>query len=134
MVIERFGEDLRGLRIAIWGLSFKPETDDMREAPSLTIIERLLAAGADVVAYDPEAVHEARRVLGTRIPFATRPMEAAKDADALLVVTEWNEFRSPDFDQLKGLMRRPIVFDGRNVWNPGDVRALGFEYRCIGRP
>jgi UDPglucose 6-dehydrogenase len=134
MVIARFGPDLRGLRIALWGLAFKPETDDMREAPSLVVIDRLLAAGAEVVAYDPESVHEARRVIGDKVTYASRPMEAVKDADALVVVTEWNEFRSPDFDQIAAAMRQRVLFDGRNIWNPADVRALGFEYRCIGRP
>ncbi|MFZ5481178.1 MAG: UDP-glucose dehydrogenase family protein [Myxococcota bacterium] len=134
MVQARYGKDLSGLTIAVWGLAFKPETDDMREAPSLVIIEQLLAAGAKVVAYDPESMHEARRVLGERITYAARPMEAAHGADALLLVTEWNEFRSPDFEKLKGEMKRPVLFDGRNIWSPADLRALGFEYQCIGRP
>lgn len=134
MVTERFGADLSGLRIAIWGLSFKPETDDMREAPSLVIIDRLRAAGAHVVAYDPEAMHEARRVLGDKVDFAQRPMECVAGADALLVVTEWNEFRSPDLAALAGLMKQQVVFDGRNIWNPVTVREAGFEYHCIGRP
>lgn len=133
-VIDRFGEDLRGLTIAIWGLSFKPETDDMREAPALNVIERLLGAGARVVAYDPEAMHEARRSLGESITFASRPTEAVQDADALVLITEWNEFRSPDFGKLKSAMKQAIIFDGRNIWNPAEVRAAGFEYRCIGRP
>ena len=134
MVLARFGPDLRGKRFCIWGLAFKPETDDMREAPSLAIIDDLLAAGAEIVAYDPEAMSEARRVLKDRIRYATRPMEAARDTDALLLVTEWNEFRSPDLDQLKGLMREAIIFDGRNVMNPVEARRVGFEYRSIGRP
>ncbi len=134
MVIAKFGADLSGLRIALWGLSFKPETDDMREAPSLTVVSRLLAAGATVVAYDPEAAAEARRVLGDRIEFASRAMDAVRGADALLVVTEWNEFRNPDFTALVATMRSPVVFDGRNVYSPADVRAAGMEYRCIGRP
>ena len=133
MVIARFGPDLRGLTIAVWGLSFKPETDDMREAPSLVVVDRLLAAGARVVAYDPESQHEARRVIGDKISYAQRPMEAVDGADALVVVTEWNEFRSPDFDELKTRMKQAIAFDGRNIWNPADVRAHGFEYRCFGR-
>ncbi len=134
MVIEKFGADLSGLRIAVWGLAFKPATDDMREAPAITILERVLAAGAEVVAYDPEAMHEARRVLPEAVRYVDRPMEAAKDADLLLLITEWNEFRSPDFTLLKSLMRRPILFDGRNIWDPEELRRLGFEYRCIGRP
>jgi len=134
MVLSRFGKDLSGLTICVWGLSFKPETDDMREAPSLVVIDRLLAAGATVVAYDPEAQHEARRIIGDRITYASRPMEAARGADALVLVTEWNEFRSPDMDELKAAMKQPILFDGRNIWNPADIRGHGFEYRCFGRP
>ncbi len=134
MVIARFGADLGGLRIAVWGLAFKPETDDMREAPSLVVVDRLLAAGAMVCAYDPEAMHEARRVIGDQITYAKGPMEALQGADALVLVTEWNEFRSPDLDRVASLMKQRIVFDGRNVWSPADVRARGFEYRCIGRP
>lgn len=133
-VFDRFGKDLAGLRFAVWGLSFKPETDDMREAPSVAIINDLLAAGATVVAYDPESMHEARRHLGDRVIYAQRPMEAAEGADALLLVTEWNEFRAPDFEELRARMKRPVLFDGRNIWSPTDVRAHGFEYRCIGRP
>jgi len=133
-VLEFFGGNVAGKRIALWGLSFKPETDDMREAPSLNIIQRLREAGAHVVAYDPEAMHEARRALGDTVEFATRPMDAVSGADALVLVTEWNEFRSPDFAQLKGLMRNPVLFDGRNIYNPAEVRAAGVQYRCIGRP
>ncbi len=134
MVFERFGTDLSGLKMAIWGLSFKPETDDMREAPSLVVIDRLLAAGAEVIAYDPEAMHEARRILGDRVRFANRPLEAVAGADALILATEWNEFRSPDFAQIHALMKRPVVFDGRNIWDPAVMRAAGFSYQCIGRP
>lgn len=134
MVIARFGADLSGHRFALWGLAFKPETDDMREAPSLTVISRLLGAGAQVVAYDPEAMHEARRVLGDSVTFASRPMEALAGADALIVVTEWNEFRSPDFATVRAALKSPVVFDGRNIWDPASVRAAGIEYRCIGRP
>ncbi len=134
MVIARFGADLSGKRIALWGLAFKPETDDMREAPSLTVVERLLAAGATVVAYDPEAAHEARRILGDTIQFATRPLEAVRDADAVVLVTEWNEFRSPDLAAVAKAMRTPVLFDGRNVYVPEEARAAGLEYRCIGRP
>ncbi len=134
MVHERFGADLRGLHFAVWGLSFKPETDDMREAPALVVIDRLLEAGATVTAYDPESMHEARRILGDRVQFADRSIEGVTGADALVLVTEWNEFRSPDFSVIKSKMKQPIVFDGRNIWNGGALRELGFEYRCIGRP
>jgi UDPglucose 6-dehydrogenase len=134
MVIEHFGSDLAGLRIAVWGLAFKPETDDMREAPSLSVIRTLRKAGAEVVAYDPEATHEARRVLGDAVQYAGRPLQAVEGADALVLVTEWNEFRSPDFDAIGASMRRKVLFDGRNIWNPAELRAKGFAYRCIGRP
>ena len=134
MVIARLGADLGGRRIALWGLAFKPETDDMREAPALTVVDRLLAAGATVVAYDPEAMHEARRVLGDRITYAARPMDAVHGADVLVLVTEWNEFRNPDFARLAAELKVPAVFDGRNIWNPAEVREAGLEYRCIGRP
>ena len=106
----------------------------MREAPSITILSMLLNAGAEVVAYDPEAMHEARRVLDPRVQYVDRPMSALDGADMLLLVTEWNEFRSPDFDEVKARMRAPVLFDGRNIWSPADLRARGFEYRCAGRP
>ncbi len=106
----------------------------MRDAPALTVVDRLLAAGATVVAYDPEAMHEARRVLGDRITYAARPMDAVHGADVLVLVTEWNEFRNPDFARLAAELKVPAVFDGRNIWNPAEVREAGLEYRCIGRP
>lgn len=134
MVIHRFGPDLTGKHFAVWGLSFKPETDDMREAPALVVIDRLLAAGATVAAYDPESVHEARRILGDRVTFADRALDATEGADALILVTEWNEFRAPDFAVVKEKLKTPVLFDGRNIWNPADLREQGFEYRCIGRP
>jgi UDPglucose 6-dehydrogenase len=134
MVLRRFGNDLSGMRIAVWGLAFKPETDDMREAPSLTVIRRLRSAGASVVAYDPEAMGEARKVLGEGVDYAARAMEAATGADALVLVTEWNEFRSPDLAALAALLRTPVLFDGRNILVPEQVRAAGIEYHCIGRP
>ena len=134
MVLKHFGPDLSGKKIAFWGLSFKPGTDDMREAPSITVSARLLAAGAELVGYDPEAMHEARRVMDPRLQYADRPMDAVKGADALLILTEWNEFRSPDFQKLKGLMRQPVIFDGRNIWGPAEMRKMGFVYQCIGRP
>lgn len=134
MVIARLGSDLSGKVVATWGLAFKPETDDMREAPSLAVIARLLAAGATVVAYDPEAAPEARRLLGDSVRYASRAVDAADGADALVLITEWNEFRSPNFAALKGRMRQPLLFDGRNAWDPAAARAAGFEYRGIGRP
>jgi UDPglucose 6-dehydrogenase len=132
-VRARFGQDLSGLRVAVWGLAFKPLTDDMREAPSVVLIEGLLAAGAGVVAYDPEALETGRAELGDRVTYAESAMDAAEGADALVLVTEWNEFRNPDFTELKDRMRQPIVFDGRNILDPEEVREEGFEYFGIGR-
>ena len=134
-VTQRMGEDLTSKRFAVWGLAFKPDTDDMREAPSRTIIDGLAARGASIVAYDPVAIDEARRVFDGRdaVAFARSPMEAADGADALVVITEWKEFRSPDFDALKARLRSPLVFDGRNMYEPALVRAAGIEYFGIGR-
>jgi len=133
-VMHRFGEDLRGRRIAVWGLAFKPETDDMREAPSIVVIERLLQAGALVSAYDPEARDTAAQLLGDRITYAATPMDALENADALLLVTEWNEFRNPNFAEVGERMATRVIFDGRNIYDPADVREAGFEYFGVGRP
>ena len=136
ILVERVAVYLGGLEdkvVAVWGLAFKPKTDDMREAPAIGIIEGLLAGGATVRAYDPKAERWARRVFGDRIRLCARALEAVKGADALIVVTEWNEFREPEFEKLKARMRRPAVFDGRNIYNPQTVRALGFHYEGIGR-
>jgi UDPglucose 6-dehydrogenase len=122
-----------GKTIALWGLAFKPKTDDMREAPALAIIEQLLAKGAKVRAYDPKALHEAKRTLGESVTFCTRSYEALEGADALVVVTEWNEFREPDFGRIKSLLKRPVIFDGRNIYDPAEMARLGFEYQGIGR-
>ncbi len=132
--IEAHFGSLKGRQIAVWGLSFKPKTDDMREAPAITIINALLAKGARVHAFDPEAEKTARRVFGSRIAYAATAYEALTGADALVIVTEWNEFRRPDFARMKRLMRTPVVFDGRNVYSPASMRALGFTYYSIGRP
>ncbi len=132
-IFARFGPDLTGLKLAVWGLAFKPRTDDMREAPSLVIIQMLLDAGATVVAYDPEAMGEARHSLGDTVTYAESSGEALDGADALLVITEWNEFRSPDFEVIRARLARPIIFDGRNIYDPAELAALGFEYYCIGR-
>ncbi|HYN07850.1 MAG TPA: UDP-glucose/GDP-mannose dehydrogenase family protein [Vicinamibacterales bacterium] len=134
MVDKHFGKSLRGKTIAIWGLAFKPRTDDMREAPSIPIIQGLLKRGATVRAFDPEAKTTARRVFGTRIQYSKHAYDALAGADALLVVTEWNEFREPDFDRMKRLMKNPVIFDGRNIYDPQQIRALGFSYSSIGRP
>ena len=132
---QRLGDDLTGRHFAVWGLAFKPNTDDMREAPSLELIADLLAAGATVTAYDPVAMHEAQRVLGEQpsIRYAQTPNDALEGADALVIVTEWKEFRSPDFAHLAATLRQPVLFDGRNLFEPADMRALGIEYHAIGR-
>jgi len=132
-VAAHFGADLRGRRIAVWGLSFKPRTDDMREAPSIPIIDALLEAGAEVVAHDPEALREAYRVFGERIQYCRVNYDALRDADALLIVTEWNEFRRPDFARMREVMKQPVVFDGRNIFDPQKMRELGFTYYSVGR-
>lgn len=131
-VMRRFQGDLKGKHFAMWGLSFKPNTDDMREAPSLVIIEKLLKEGATVTAYDPVAIEEAKRDLGDTVTYAKDEYEAVKGADALLVVTEWSEFRVPDFEEIKGDLKAPIVFDGRNIFERERMADLGFEYYCIG--
>ena len=124
---------LDGKRIAIWGLSFKPRTDDMREAPSITMIEALLEAGAKVMAYDPHAQRAARAIFGSRITLTGRSYDALKGADALGILTEWNEFREPDFSRMRSLMRAPVIFDGRNLFDLSQMRAHGFTYYSIGR-
>ncbi len=130
----RFGHDLGGKVIALWGLAFKPGTDDMREAPSLVIVDELIRRGATVRAYDPVAVEEAKRHLGkTAVEYSSTAMEALCGADALVIVTEWKEFRSPDLERMKKTMRQAVVFDGRNILNPRDAREAGFEYSGIGR-
>jgi UDPglucose 6-dehydrogenase len=131
-VSTHFGGDLRGLKIAVWGLSFKPKTDDMREAPSLVIIEKLLAAGCTVTAYDPVAMPEAKHSLGDSIAYAKDEFDALLDADALLVVTEWPEFRVPNFKVMSRLMKQQVIFDGRNIYEPAEMKELGFVYHCIG--
>ncbi len=124
---------LKGRTIAIWGLAFKPRTDDMREAPAISIIERLLAEGVSVRAYDPEAAPTARRIFGDRIALCEKSYDAIAGADALAIVTEWNEFREPDFGKMRALLKSPVVFDGRNIYSPEQMRALGFTYFSIGR-
>jgi UDPglucose 6-dehydrogenase len=132
-VKEHFGDDLSGKRFALWGLAFKPNTDDMREAPAVVVAKELLAAGATVVAFDPVAVKESRaHYLGDSIEYVETPMEALPGADALLLMTEWNEFRRPDFDEVKSSLRCPVVFDGRNVYKRKTLEGLGFTYYGIG--
>lgn len=134
-VVARFGEDLAGRHFALWGLAFKPNTDDMREAPSLVVIDELLRRGATLSAYDPVASQEAQRLLVGRegIRFVERAEAALAGADALLVVTEWKEFRTPDFDAIKAQLKNPLVFDGRNLYEPGLMKSLGIEHHGIGR-
>jgi UDPglucose 6-dehydrogenase len=127
------GPGLKGARVAVWGLAFKPNTDDMREAPALVVIDALLAAGATVVAHDPVAIPEAKRRLGDRVAYADTGYAALKGADAVIVVTDWNEYRHPDFRRMKQLLKRPVVVDGRNLYDPVKMRGLGFEYASIGR-
>jgi UDPglucose 6-dehydrogenase len=135
-VTHRLGADLAGRKIALWGLAFKPNTDDMREAPSQAIVSGLVGRGAAVVAYDPVAMDEAKRIFGPMpgLSYAESPLDAVAGADALVVVTEWKEFRSPDFGELKERLRQPLIFDGRNLYDPALARAAGLEYFGIGRP
>lgn len=134
-VVARFGVDLRGRRFAMWGLAFKPNTDDMRDAPSREVIEKLASLGATIVAYDPVAAEEARRVLNhvEALTIVDNVASTLQGADALLILTEWREFKSPDFEQIKSLLKQPIVFDGRNLYEPALMKELGFEYQGIGR-
>jgi UDPglucose 6-dehydrogenase len=125
---------LRGRRVAVWGLAFKPKTDDMREAPAVPLISALLDAGAVVSAYDPEAIKVARGLFGTRVDFKDKSYEALAGAEALAIVTEWHEFREPDWGRIRKLMKTPVIFDGRNIYNPEHLRGLGFTYYSIGRP
>ena len=124
---------LKGTHIALWGLAFKPQTDDMREAPSLVLIDELLAAGATVTAHDPAAIHETQRRIGDKIKYAETNYEALEGADALVVVTDWNEYRHPDFTRIKTTLKRPILIDGRNLYDPAKMSSLGFTYASIGR-
>ena len=124
---------VKGKRIAVWGLAFKPNTDDMREAPALVLIEELLAAGAEVAAHDPVAMHETERRIGKTITYAESSYAALEGADALVVVTDWNEYRHPDFDRIKATLRSPVIVDGRNLYDVKKMRALGFTYASIGR-
>jgi UDPglucose 6-dehydrogenase len=132
-VIAHFGGSLAGKRIAVWGLAFKPETDDVRESPAITLIEQVLAAGGSVIGYDPQGMPNFVALVGDTIAFASDPYTAAKDADAVVLVTEWHELRHPDLQRLASLMRTKALFDGRNVWSGSEARAAGFHYQGIGR-
>jgi UDPglucose 6-dehydrogenase len=135
-IVRRFGEDLSGRRFGLWGLAFKPNTDDMREAPSLDIIKGIVSRRGAVIAYDPVAMDNARQAIGNSpgVSYAATAMDAVRAADALVIATEWKEFRSPDFPAIKAALKTPIIFDGRNLYEPSDVAMLGFEYHAIGRP
>ncbi|RRS04377.1 UDP-glucose/GDP-mannose dehydrogenase family protein [Aquabacterium soli] len=134
-IVRRFGEDLSGKRFAVWGLAFKPNTDDMREATSRVVLAELFKRGASVTAYDPVAMDEARRIFGDepRLTYADSPSGALDGADALVIVTEWKEFRSPDFERIKASLKTPVVFDGRNLYEPSLVQSFGLDYQAIGR-
>jgi UDPglucose 6-dehydrogenase len=137
VLVERIKEhygSVAGKRFALWGLAFKPGTDDMREAPAISMANALLDAGASVCAYDPEAMEMSRsHYLGDKIDYASRPLDALENADGLLLVTEWNEFRNPDFSAVKAKLREPVLFDGRNIWQRDHIEKLGFTYYGIGR-
>lgn len=130
---NRFGSELKSKTIAVWGLAFKPNTDDMREAPSIVLIENLVKEGAKVRAYDPEALKEAYKIFGDKIEYGSKAYEVLDGADALVIVTEWNEFRRPNFDKIKSLLKQPVIIDGRNLFEPKSMEQLGFEYEGIGR-
>jgi UDPglucose 6-dehydrogenase len=132
-ILRHFGGKVAGLRFALWGVAFKPGTDDIREAPAFVLADQLLAAGAEVVVTDPQALGPARKVLGERVRYETTAYKCAEGADALALVTEWNEYRRPNFERLKKTMRQPVVFDGRNQWDPETLRTAGFTYYGIGR-
>jgi UDPglucose 6-dehydrogenase len=133
-IVARFGGSLDGKRVAIWGLAFKPETDDIREAPALDVIARLRTAGAAIAAYDPIAAANVRAQLGDAIVLADDPYVAAEGADAIVLITEWHQLRQPDYARLRAIVRTPVLFDGRNVWDPIEARRAGFEYIGVGRP
>ncbi len=129
---DYFSGNLNGKNFAMWGLSFKPNTDDMREAPSLVLIDHILNSGGKVKAYDPVATHEAQRIVGEKIEFCEEPYEALSGADALLIVTEWSEFKLPDFDRIKASLNHKVIFDGRNIYDFQEMKELGFDYFCVG--
>lgn len=132
-ILKHFDNDVKGKTIAVWGLAFKPKTDDMREAPSITIINRLLEQGANIKAYDPKAIESAKFHFGNKITYTKGSYEALENAEALLLLTEWNEFRNPDFERIKTLMKSPVIFDGRNQYNNKNIEELGFTYYRIGK-
>lgn len=132
-ILQRFGMNLAGMTFGVWGLTFKPKTNDMRMAPSITIINALLGFGARIKVYDPKGFEQAKNVFGDRVIYANNSYDALKDTDCMLLLTEWNEFRRPDFDRIKGLMKSPVIFDGRNQYDAERLKQRGFEYHCIGK-
>lgn len=132
-ILQRFGMNLAGITFGVWGLTFKPKTNDMRMAPSITIINALLGFGARIKVYDPKGFEQAKNVFGDRVIYANNSYDALKDTDCMLLLTEWNEFRRPDFDRIKGLMKSPVIFDGRNQYDAERLKQRGFEYHCIGK-
>ena len=132
-ILQRFGMNLAGMTFGVWGLTFKPKTNDMRMAPSITIINALLGFGARIKVYDPKGFEQAKNVFGDRVIYANNSYDALKDANCMLLLTEWNEFRRPDFDRIKGLMKSPVIFDGRNQYDAERLKQRGFEYHCIGK-
>jgi len=128
-----FGDDLTGKKLALWGLSFKPDTDDIREAPALYIIEELLSAGAEIRAYDPEAMPNVKGLIGDKIKYSENQYDALREADALLIATEWSVFRSPDFDKVSSLLKEKVIFDGRNLYDLESMRNLNYHYESMGR-
>jgi UDPglucose 6-dehydrogenase len=133
-ILARLGPDLHGRKLALWGLAFKPKTDDIREAPAITIIQMLLQAGARVAVHDPRALDNTRAVFGNQISYCTDAYEALRDADALVTTTEWMEYRSPDFDLIRQTLKQPLIFDGRNIYDTRTMKRYNFEYHCVGRP
>ena len=132
-IMKRYNGNIRDRKFALWGLAFKPETNDMREAPSINIINELLKAGAQVCAFDPKAIDTAKKIFGTEIEYAKSSYAALNGADALILATEWNEFQNPDFDLIKSSLKEPVIFDGRNQYNPQKLKEMDFEYHCVGK-
>jgi UDPglucose 6-dehydrogenase len=132
-IITHFNNDVNEKQFAVWGLSFKPNTDDVREAPALTLINKLIEKGASIKAYDPEAIESTRAVLGDKITYCEHSYDALENSNALIIVTEWNEFRNPDFKKIKSLLKDPIIFDGRNVYDIEKMDGISFNYYSVGR-
>ena len=134
LIKEHFGDQLSETKIAVWGLSFKPKTDDIREAPALVLLDHLLEAGCQVAVHDPEAMSNVCEKYGDRLTYCDRPLDVLNDADAVAIMTEWGEFRTPDFAEMKSRMKQAVIFDGRNIFNGEQMHAAGFTYYSIGRP